>query len=251
MKGPTIIIQKRIAMRLLFTALIISICVSCDSGQNDPTDAEKKGVEDGIRIAWDFNTLKKIAPLPGRSPGYYGYARMIQLNDKRLACVYETSAGNIELTISTDMGENWRSPAIIFQTTNNITMAVPSIIELSDHSLLIACNPRPREPYTSDRKFGIKVRKSTDAGNSWLPEQLIYEAQSTFENGCWEPAFVQFPDGEVQLYFSNEGIYTASGEQNISMFRSFDMGETWTNEPEIVGFRKNRRRRDAGSPFAV
>lgn len=194
---------------------------------------------DGIRIAWNFRSLTKIAPLDGRS-GYFGYARMVQLFDGRLACVYEAS-GNIELTVSSDSGTNWGTPQVIFASENNISMAVPEIIELKDHSILVGCNPRPRKPYTDDRKFGIKVRKSTDGGTSWLPEQVIYEALSTFGNGCWEPSFVQLPSGEVQLFYANEGVYTTSDEQNISMFKSVDSGKTWTNAPTIIGFRAGRR----------
>ena len=196
---------------------------------------------DGIRIAWDYSSMVKIAPANDQPPGYYGYARLIQLHDKRLACVYETSAGNIELAFSLDLGKSWERPQVVFETKKNIAMAVPEIIELKDHSILVGCNPRPRKPYNDDRKFGIKVRKSNDGGKNWLSEQVIYEALSTFENGCWEPSFAQLPSGEVQLFYANEGVYTTSNEQNISMFKSVDSGKTWTTTPTIIGFRAGRR----------
>ena len=233
--------MKKNILFFLLGSFILYIPVSCQKDETTNRQPATTSPVDGIRIAWDYSTLVKIAPQFGRSLAYCGYSRMVQLHDGRLACVYETSTGNTELTFSTNNGESWSWPKIIFQTANNINMAVPSIIELDDNSIIVACNPRPREPYTEDRKFGIKVRKSTDDGNTWQLEQLIYEAQSTFQDGCWEPALVQLPDGEVQLYFSNEGIYTQSNEQNISILRSFDRGETWTDEPEIVGFRKNHR----------
>ena len=216
--------------------------LSCAKEANLPTGKipEVQVPVDGIRIGWDFRSLTRIAPLDGRT-GYFGYARMTQLFDGRLACVYETSTGNIELVFSADNGKTWVNKQVLFETTNNIPPFVPEIVELSDHSILVACNPRPREPFTNDRKFGIKVRKSTDGGNTWEKEQLIYQAQSTFENGCWEPSMVQLPGGEVQLFFANEGVYTTSGEQNISMLRSVDFGTSWTTDPVIVGFRKDRR----------
>ncbi|MCL4483373.1 MAG: exo-alpha-sialidase [Bacteroidetes bacterium] len=227
----------------LVTFLILTLQMgSCAKEPNLPA-GEIHSVQtpvDGIRIAWDYRSLTKIAPLDSRT-GYFGYARMIQLFDGRLACVYETSTGNIELVFSTNLGESWGNKQIVFETKNNIAMAVPEIVELSDHSVLVACNPRPREPYTEDRRFGIKVRKSMDGGLTWEKEQIIYQAQSTFENGCWEPSMIQLPGGEVQLFFANEGIYTTSSEQNISMFRSADLGNSWTGEPEIIGFRKDRR----------
>lgn len=231
---------------MLKVLAILVIVISCSNRSDDDPVGQKQvpGIHqniDGCRIAWDYSTMVKVAPATGQPAGYYGYARLVQLHDGRLACVYETSAGNIELVFSNNLGQSWGDPQTIFQAINNISMAVPEIIELSDHSILVACNPRPRKPYTDDRKFGIKVRKSKDGGHNWLPEQLIYEAQSTFENGCWEPSFVQLPNGEVQLFFANEGVYTTSNEQNISMLKSMDFGESWSANPVIVGFRKGHR----------
>ena len=235
--------KYRLTLNVLVILLIVISC--SNSSDNEPVEQKQVPVihqnVEGIRIGWDYSSMVKIAPASGQPAGYYGYARLVQLYDGRLACVFETSVGNVELVFSDDLGQSWGNPQIIFQTKNNTAMAVPEIIELSDHSILIACNPRPRQPYTDERKFGIKVRKSKDGGQSWLPEQIIYEAQSTFEDGCWEPSFVQLPDDEVQLFFANEGIYTTSNEQNISMFRSVDFGESWSEEPVTVGFRQGRR----------
>ena len=62
-----------------------------------------------------------------------------------------------------------------------------------------------------------------------------------FKDGCWEPAMLQLPVGEIQLFFSDEGIYTKTDEQNISMLRSFDneaknFGQVSTPFPEPEGF---------------
>lgn len=241
----TLFLTRKMKFNNIFTILLLLMTLqmgSCAKESNLPTGIipEIQAPVDGIRIGWDFRSLTRIAPLDGRT-GYFGYARMTQLFDGRLACVYETSAGNIELVFSADRSKTWGNRQVLFETANNIPPYVPEIIELSDHSILVACNPRPREPYTADRRFGIKVRKSADGGQTWEKEQVIYQAQSTFDNGCWEPSMIQLPSGEVQLFFANEGIYTTSGEQNISMFRSTDFGNSWTAEPVIVGFRKDRR----------
>lgn len=228
---------------LLVAAIGLTACNKEDNSKEQKEVPEITQNIDGIRIAWDFSSRVKIAPSLNQPDGYYGYSRMKQLYDGRLACVYETTPGrrNVELVFSNDLGETWSNPQTIFQTENNIDMAVPDLIELSDHSILIACNPRPNEPYTNERKFAIKIRKSTDGGANWDDERLIYEAQSTFNNGCWEPSFAQLPSGEVQLFFSNEGVYSSSDEQNISMFRSLDNGDSWSAEPVIAGFRQGHR----------
>eukprot|EP01031_Cornospumella_fuschlensis_P008200 gene8200-10116_t len=115
-------------------------------------------------------------------------------------------------------------------------MAVPDILELKDSSILVCYNPRPagNEP---SKRFAIRTKKSYDGGNTWQDESLLYEADYRFENGCWEPSAIQLSNGEIQLFFANEGVYTNSTEQNISMFRSNDNGLTWTKKPEMVSFR--------------
>ena len=236
--------QKQRVFLMPFLFLCASVLLACnkEDGVIDPQEVPDKNQNiDGTRIAWDYSSKVKVAPAAGRTEAYCGYSRLVQLYDGRLACVYETSSGNVELVFSEDIGATWSYPKTIFATRNSINMAVPDIIELNDHSILIACNPRPREPYTDDRKFGIMVRKSIDGGESWHDEQLVYEAQSTFNNGCWEPSFVQLPNGELQLFFANEGTFISSDEQNISMLRSVDNGETWSDAPIVAGFRPGRR----------
>jgi hypothetical protein len=191
-------------------------------------------------IVWEAASKKRLAPESGRSIGYCGYPRMIQLYDKTLVCVYEVSGGNIECIKSGDKGNTWSAPVIVATRQNGINMAVPEIIELQDHSLLVSYNPRP-SPIDSTRHFGIRTKKSYNGGLTRMDERLLYEAGSKFEDGCWEPAQIQLPSGEVQLFFSNEGVYTKSNEQNISIFRSYDNGLTWTAQPQIVSFRSGKR----------
>ena len=199
------------------------------------TDTIKK-----IRIEWDTVSMQCLAPQKGRNVGYCGYPRMIQLQDKSLICVYEVSGGNIESIKSFDKGNTWSAPVIIATRQNGINMAVPEILELKDHSLLVSYNPRP-SPINASKHFGIRTKKSYDSGLTFTDERLLYEAGSKFEDGCWEPSQIQLPSGEIQLFFSDEGIYTNSNEQNISIFRSLDNGLTWTAKPQIVSFRTGKR----------
>ncbi|MBO0939516.1 hypothetical protein J2I47_23400 [Fibrella sp. HMF5335] len=198
-----------------------------------------KPAVDGSRIAWDYSTLRKIAPVSGGVVGYNGYARLIQRFDKSLICVYEAN-GTIEAVSSTDGGQSWGGRVVVARAEPGVAMTVPDILELADHSLLVSYNPRPKANNGANR-FGIRTIKSYDGGLTWKDARLVYEAGNTFENGCWEPAAIQLPSGEIGLYFSNEGIYTTSDEQNISLMRSTDGGLTWTTTPEIVSFRAGRR----------
>ena len=93
----------------------------------------------------------------------------------------------------------------------------------------------------STKHFEIRVQQSHNGGETWSSEKILYKAGSSFEDGCWEPSAVQLPSGEIQLFFSDEAIYTQSNEQNISMLRSSDNGATWTQAPQIISFRIGSR----------
>jgi hypothetical protein len=187
-----------------------------------------------INIAWDTNTLRHVAD--------GGYARMIELKNCKLITVYAAANGNTEMVYSDDKGDHWSAPIIVAKKANNIRMDAPDITALNDGSLMVCYNPRP--PFRNSdtaKHFAIRISKSYDDGLTWKDDQLLYKAGYSFKDGCWEPAALQLPSGEIQLFFSNEGVYTNSDEQNISLLRSFDNGKTWITKPEIVSFRKGSR----------
>lgn len=187
-----------------------------------------------IYIVWDTNSLRHVAD--------GGYARMIELKGGRLITVYAALNGNTEIVYSNDKGDHWSVPIVVAAKANDIRMDAPDILLLNDHSLMVCYNPRPPFKNTDTSKhFSIRIAKSKDNGLTWKDDQLLYKAGYSFKNGCWEPAALQLPSGEIQLFFSDEGPYTNSDEQNISVFRSFDNGKTWTTRPAIVSFRKGSR----------
>ena len=219
--------------------LLFAVAPSC-SNKLTATDIKTPVPGEAGQIIWDQPSLQRLAPQNARSIGYCGYPRMIQLHDKSLLCVYEVSGGNVECIKSLDNASTWLAPVIVASRQNGLNMAVPEILELNDHSLLVSYNPRP-SPVDATKHFGIRTKKSYDGGFTWTDERLLYEAGSKFEDGCWEPSQIQLPSGEIQLFFSNEGIYTSSNEQNISVLRSFDNGLTWTTNPQIISFSAGKR----------
>lgn len=189
-------------------------------------------------IIWDDNSLVQISEPNGTH--YNGYARMIQLADNTLICTYE-SAGSIVIKKSNDLGATWGALINVVSGDNEVDMATPDILKLGENSILISYNPRPKPGADASRKFAIRVIKSYDNGISWSDDKLVYEASSNSDDGCWEPSAIQLPDGEIQLFFSNENIYQSSSEQNISLMRSKDNGVTWSTSPEVVSFRNGSR----------
>lgn len=185
----------------------------------------------GSRIFWDSRS-----PITIFNSG--GYARVIELEDGRLMACCES--GGIKVAFSSNKGLSWSSPRLIAPNTNNTPNCVPDLLQLSDGTIIVGYNPRPSQPYTGNRRFGIRVRRSIDNAETWSNEILVYDADSIFENGCWEPSFLELPNGELQLYYADEGPFTANSDQQISLCRSFDGGLTWS-EPQRVSYRNGYR----------
>ncbi len=200
------------------------------------TSFHKKG---GV-IQWDSNTLTRISPKD--SSGFY--PRMIGLKNTLLLTAY-SSRGNIVIAKSADAGKTWASPKIIAAMRDAVNMDTPELLQLQNGVILLCYATRPQAALRgrpdSTKRFEIRVQQSSDNGDTWNDEKILYTAGASFNDGCWEPSAVQLPSGELQLFFANEAIYTTSNEQNISMLRSADNGSTWTTTPQIVSFRTGSR----------
>lgn len=190
-----------------------------------PSSAVRHEPYDLPRIYWDINTQQEIFPSGN-------YARMIPLQDGRLMAVAE-AGGGISCCYSDNGGLTWSAPELIVRSAAGIPYAVPDMVQLSDGTVIVGFNPRPSRPYSDDRRFGIRVMRSEDNGKTWQGPVFVYDAQANFEDGCWEPSFLELPDGELQLYFANENNFTHSNEQEISMCRSFDKGMSWSDPVRI------------------
>lgn len=207
---------------LLFFAFLFSTLCSF---------AVKKQPYTGSRIFWDSRTPIKV--FDGG-----GYARVMELQDGRLMACCEWSG--IRISFSSNQGQTWREPTTIVTNTNNVPNCVPDMIQLRDGTIIVAYNPRPSSPYTDDRRFSIRLKRSTDNGRTWGQEIVVYDAGSTPEVGCWEPCLLELPSGELQLYFADESPYDTNGDQQISICRSFDKGMTWS-APACVSYRAGYR----------
>ncbi|WP_101690445.1 sialidase family protein [Dysgonomonas massiliensis] len=220
---------------------LLLICSSLIFSAYANVFAQKNNVEDDVRISWDYSSMQKIAPKGG-------YPRLLRLQDSSIIVIYETRTGSVEYKRSYDNGKTWSYPIQVFTQfmysnlsgeSTIVNIANPEIKQLANGDLIIGCNYRPAKAEIAP--YSIVIRRSKDNGNTWLSPQVLYNAAPRFTDGCWEPSFLQLPNGELQVYFANENPYQESEEQEISMICSFDNGETWLQKPKTVSFRKNRR----------
>ena len=182
----------------------------------------------GARIEWDEATLTLLEQGAG-------YGRVIRLRDGPLLACFG-KGGRVCVRGSRDDGRTWSDRRTVAGFEHGIA-ANPELLELADGGVLCMYNERPRDGV---HPFSIMVTRSADGGLAWSPARRVYEADTRWENGCWEPAGVQLPGGEVQLFFANESPYRTTSEQEITVLRSRDGGETW-GEPVTVSFRPRSR----------
>lgn len=178
-------------------------------------------------IDWDHDSVVQIDTL-----GLYG--RMIWLDDGSLLVSYEKS-GKTWVRKSTDSGGTWSNRILAAQAIN--IAANPEILQLQNGTILQLFNDRP---WDDINPFAIRLVKSTDGGLSWSNPELVYEGGPLNGTSVAEPAAIQLPSGEIQLFFANESVYPNSHEQEITMVRSFDNAVIWQT-PETVSFRAGHR----------
>jgi acetyl esterase/lipase len=179
-------------------------------------------------IDWDKDTLRYLCP--------GGYPRMIRLSDGATLLSCE-DAGRAVVRRSEDDGKTWSEP-IEAARGDHGTAANPQPLALKSGATLLFYNDRPQNLQGS---YSICVATSRDGGKTWARRaEPIYNADVRWDNGCWEPAAVQQPSGEILLFFANESPYRESDEQEISITRSTDDGATWS-DVKTFSFRKGGR----------
>ena len=186
------------------------------------SNADAQNYRAGIRIGWNFRMQKF------ETTG--GYGRVKLLSDGRQALVYD-DGGQCKIRFKQPKGKVFQAPITVATPPAGAYYTNAELLELQDGTLMYAWNHR------WDTK--IKVKYSYNGGTRWEDEQTLYEQSWEGDGpfGIWEPAMIQLPDGEVQVYFANESGVPGN-DQNITMLRSRSANEKgsrkWLRDPVVV-----------------
>jgi hypothetical protein len=179
--------------------------------------SRSQAVEYGdFSITWDRSTLTLVSERAV-------YARITRLQSGDLLCCYQRD-GQSRVKRSPDEGRTWGGEGVVTDYPHGMA-ANPELLQKKNGDVLLLYNERPRG---GDKPYAISMVISTDEGRSWGESRRLFTAGIDRRTGCWEPAAVQYPDGEVQVFFANEAPYPHSNEQQISMISSRDLSKVHT-----------------------
>lgn len=171
----------------------------------------------GIRIGWDYRTQRFV------SGGAYG--RLKVLSNGLEAFVYD-EGGVCKIRLRRSGVSSFASAITVATPPSGSGYTNCELLELADGTLMYAYNER-----INGTGVKIKVKYSVNGGRTWRDEQTVYEVrESDFladegYHGIWEPAMIQLPNGEVQLYFASEFLVPGH-DQKIVMLRSLTASES-------------------------
>lgn len=234
----------------LFLFLSLSCCLAACGKDADPppvnppppppanTHADDLPPEDNtlpanVSIAWG-TTARRL------SHAVYSaeYGRLEKLGGDTLFLTYHCGNqgaewDNIALRKSFDGGTTWTEPEIVMADNNPAYygFANPDLQVLQNGWIMMAYTGRGNPD--DNLHDNIQVRISRDRGLTWGPPQVIVSGRS------WEPAILQLPDGEIQVFYSSEarwwsGIGSTNVQQEILMVRSTNNGAAWSSPKQVA-----------------
>ena len=211
--------------------------------EEDPIDSHA-GVTHLSTLEVDYRNSYRIDNGVLIKEGDMWYPRIKRLSSGKYMLYFQDGrwGPNIYYCFSDD-GTNWGEPNVLFQshlTANGNYMrhyATADAIELENGDIVVAAifqavrkdedSPKPSRFLMTEK--GIVTKYSTDGGNTWSEQQIVYHGR------VWEPSFLQLPDGTLQMYLThsapkdaiyrnNMGSHVSSG---VAMLTSKDNGRTW------------------------
>lgn len=174
------------------------------------------------------------------------YARIKKMADGRYILFYQTTqhSWSVYWTTSRDL-KHWEKPEVLFQThkildgADDMCYATADGCVLDNGDLLVVCSFRANHGFSTNMDLdGLMLRRSTDNGRTWQPEQVIYVGAN------WEPYVHQTDRGEVQVYFTHSApkmaVQHTTGSTGVGIIRSHNRGRTWTPDVRAYPYAADR-----------
>ena len=209
-----------------------------------------------VRISWDGSSFSRVTSAYIANKGYietdFYYPRIKRLSDGALLMSFMNHhyGWDAYAMRSEDDGATW-GPAYCIahhypaeytdshgvKKQDEIVYVNPDFTELADGRLIMAFQWRYKGGYgdlpKTNENCGIMISFSEDKGRTWS------EPREAYRGRCWEPAFLQLPSGEIQMYItSSQDIKDRTSFPRTIVIRSFDGGKTWQGK-ETCGIHDN------------
>lgn len=224
-----------------------------------------------VRISLDGNSHRIISEVPvegeDEMEANLYYPRVKRLSDGSLLLSFMNDFYGWDLYVmrSVDDGKTWspakrilqREPAVSSVGEDEKVYVNPDFIELQDGRLMLAYQWRYKKGYNdipnTNVNCGIGITVSNDKGLTWDSGRSVYRGR------CWEPALLQLPSGEIQMYItSSQNVVDGLSCPRTVLIRSFDGGKTWQgkeecdiNDNELISYTVDDRFGYDGMPTAV
>lgn len=197
--------------------------------------------ERDVRISWDYNSFQELSNINvSNKEGYVEkelhYPRVKRLSDGSLLLTFNNHhfGWNIYAMRSEDNGKTWSDAQMLREqhkaksTAGNDQKVFvnPEFVELQDGRIMLAYQWRYKNGYhdipNTNENCGVEIMYSHDKGKTFTAPREMYRGR------CWEPAMLQLPSGEIQMYItsSQEVVNKVSNPRTV-VIRSFDGGDTW------------------------
>lgn len=208
--------------------------------------------ENRYRLEPDYRTIVDLGKDELGHPKLH-YPRIKQLKDGSYILFYQSSriGKHCYCAFSKD-GLHWTKGGRVFEAHDMVnsggepdTRAYSTVdaVVLENGDILAFVSYRATKGYTRfPQDDGLCMKRSTDGGRTWGPEQVLYTSIT------WEPFAMQLPSGEIQVYFTDSDHDWKPASSGVTMLRSLDNGNTWTTHCQVIRqYRATATRKD-GTP---
>ncbi len=232
--------MKRLSIIMFLTLAAVSLAAAKG---NKKVSEQDRNLD--VRISWDASTYQEVTETYVANMGYIEknlyYPRAKRLSDGAILLSYSNDhfGWDIYTNRSEDNGRTWGEAFCIdhsrpakyidskgVEKDDEYVLVNPDFTELQDGRLILCYQWRYKGGYNdlpkTNENCGVMISFSEDKGRSWSESVEVYRGR------CWEPAVMQLPSGEIQMYItSSQNLINKMSAPMTVVIRSFDGGKTW------------------------